>query len=699
MKSMIKVTLCAVALGSFSIAISRAASIAPILPTDINPTGFVAGIDFDDNSPTQAGFLGIPASNNKAYNVTHNGITFDIVVTNANLNNQNRDRGTAGDLIRDFEQWYGNTGTAIEFTLTLSGLDPSTDYDISVWHLNQGAGHNTLNFHNGSSSGFPLIGSSTTSGNSGNLETLQSGSTLTMTSDVSGEIVLTAVGSTADARVNINGIGVTYIGPSVPQQPLEFTEIDFDQVQDEITLTWKSNVGEVYGLYWSEDLQNFEANIDPEVPAASEGIRTTVGPFANPAPGASRLFFRLSDPDFNDPALTNVSGNNSTITIQFSEPMATVPASEISNYIVTPDGGSPISLSSVEFGEDGRTATLTTAAPMGLGTTFTVSFQNMTDKAGRALPPGATDTFATWDNNPNGVKVFILAGQSNMQGQGWHDDSTDNGIDEDGTIRKMIENDAGGTYDYLLDGNSDWVTRSDVHVYTVDGDRTGALTVGYGVNSTRTGAEYGFGWKVGDLITEDVLIIKTCWGGKSLMTDFRPPSAVEKRGGEVGFYYQEILTVAADVLENIGNYVPGYAGQGYQIAGFGWHQGWNDRVNSTAVAEYEENLVDFINDIRFDLSYPDLPFVVANTGIGGLSESNTNALALMQAQLNVGNDTLYPEFADNVVSIETRPFWREANVSPITSGGQGYHWNQNGETMFLIGDAMGEGMVDLIAAP
>jgi hypothetical protein len=138
MKSMIKVTLCAVALGSFSIAISRAASIAPILPTDINPTGFVAGIDFDDNSPTQAGFLGIPASNNKAYNLTHNGITFDIVVTNANLNNQNRDRVTAGDLIRDFEQWYGNTGTAIEFTLTLSGLDPSTDYDISVWHLNQG---------------------------------------------------------------------------------------------------------------------------------------------------------------------------------------------------------------------------------------------------------------------------------------------------------------------------------------------------------------------------------------------------------------------------------------------------------------------------------------------------------------------------------------------------------------------------------
>jgi hypothetical protein len=71
----------------------------------------------------------------------------------------------------------------------------------------------------------------------------------------------------------------------------------------------------------------------------------------------------------------------------------------------------------------------------------------------------------------------------------------------------------------------------------------------------------------------------------------------------------------------------------------------------------------------------------------------------MQAQLNVGNDTLYPEFADNVTSVETRPFWRDASISPITGGNQGFHWNQNGETMFLIGDAMGEGMVDLLSAP
>ena len=30
---------------------------------------------------------------------------------------------------------------------------------------------------------------------------------------------------------------------------------------------------------------------------------------------------------------------------------------------------------------------------------------------------------------------------------------------------------------------------------------------------------------------------------------------------------------------------------------------------------------------------------------------------------------------------------------------QGYHWNQNGESYYLIGDAMGQGMEGLLTAP
>jgi alpha-galactosidase len=52
----------------------------------------------------------------------------------------------------------------------------------------------------------------------------------------------------------------------------------------------------------------------------------------------------------------------------------------------------------------------------------------------------------------------------------------------------------------------------------------------------------------------------------------------------------------------------------------------------------------------------------------------------------------YPEFQGNVGLVSTRPFWRKKEVSPT---GQGYHWNTNAETYYLIGDAMGHAMKKL----
>jgi len=655
-----------------------------------------AGIDFDFGGPTtESGFLSVPATGAKDYNVTHNGITFDIDAKST-LGNQNRLRGSGADvnndLTTDFIQWYSREEDPIpEAAITLSGLLPTSEYQLSFYHFNNGAFQQPHSAYNGTvATGIPL-GTATVSSSVPNVDYI-------VASDSDGEMLITLTGN--NGRLTFNGMSVTYLGPAIEPQPLEITELIYNEETDEISVSWKSNPDETYGLYWSENLKDFQANISPTIPAAAEGIVTTFGPFPSPVPNAPTLFFRVGPPDFQDPAVSNVVGNNSTITINFSEVMAAASATDPSNFIVTPEGGSPITIASAVLNTDGTIVTLTTASPLGLGNSYTVGFQNLTDLAGRALPAITMGDFATWDNNPNGVKVFILAGQSNTQGHGWHDDRTPtNGIDEDGTIRKMIENDPNGTYDDLLDASNDWITLDDVQIFTVDGNRSGGLTVGYGVDSTKTGPEFGFGWQVTNTFAEDVLIIKTCWGGKSLKTDFRPPSAVQERGGEVGFYYEQMFTELSDVLANIGDYVPGYTGQGYEFKGFGWHQGWNDRVDQSAVNEYEDNLVDFINDVRSELGIAELPFVVANTGIGGPSEANTRALALMQAQLNVGDDTLYPEFADNVASIDTRPFWRDASVSPITSGNQGFHWNQNGETLFLIGEAMGEEMMNLVSQP
>ncbi|MFP6906941.1 MAG: hypothetical protein VCG02_17105, partial [Verrucomicrobiota bacterium] len=65
-----------------------------------------------------------------------------------------------------------------------------------------------------------------------------------------------------------------------------------------------------------------------------------------------------------------------------------------------------------------------------------------------------------------------------------------------------------------------------------------------------------------------------------------------------------------------------------------------------------------------------------------------------EAQLAVsGEKGKYLEFKDNVLTVETRDFWRTPEVSPRN---QGFHYNGNAETYMLVGDAMGRGMAHLL---
>ena len=54
----------------------------------------------------------------------------------------------------------------------------------------------------------------------------------------------------------------------------------------------------------------------------------------------------------------------------------------------------------------------------------------------------------------------------------------------------------------------------------------------------------------------------------------------------------------------------------------------------------------------------------------------------------------YAEFKGNVAFVGTKEFWRTAEESPSS---QGYHWNTNAETYYLIGEAMGQAMKKLLA--
>ncbi len=185
--------------------------------------------------------------------------------------------------------------------------------------------------------------------------------------------------------------------------------------------------------------------------------------------------------------------------------------------------------------------------------------------------------------------------------------------------------------------------------------------------------------------------------------DFRPPgagkpayslgekadAALAQDPAIIGKYYRETIALTKATLAHLNELVPGSDGR-YVLAGFGWHQGWNDRINDKFNAEYETNLAHFIRDIRKDLGAPGLPFVIAETGMTGPEEANARALSLMNAQAAVAE---LKEFKGNVAFVGTRAFWRPKEQSP---NAQGYHWNANAETHYLIGEAMGLAMKQLL---
>jgi len=101
--------------------------------------------------------------------------------------------------------------------------------------------------------------------------------------------------------------------------------------------------------------------------------------------------------------------------------------------------------------------------------------------------------------------------------------------------------------------------------------------------------------------------------------------------------------------------------------------------------------VNLIKDVRRDLKAPKLPVVIGEfTGPWGADCKEAAALAIRKAQKDAA---ARPEFAGTVKFVETHDFVRAEKDSPT---GEGYHEFKNGETYFLIGDALGKAMKELL---
>lgn len=292
------------------------------------------------------------------------------------------------------------------------------------------------------------------------------------------------------------------------------------------------------------------------------------------------------------------------------------------------------------------------------------------------------------------VKVFILAGQSNMEGQAVVDLDGKSYNEGKGTLKALLADPAKAPkLQHLRAADGKWTVRDDVWV-RYQRERgpllAGPLGVGFAVygGTHHFGPELQFGHVVGNALPNPVLLIKTAWGGKSLSKDFRPPSS----GGEVGPYYTKMIAEVRVALANLKTEFPSLDGAGHELAGFIWYHGWNDGVNpKTAVPEYEQNLVNLIRDVRKEFNAPKLPVVIGElTGPWVNAPPDWEKLRAAQAAA-----AKRPELGGNVAFAATRDFVRKPGDSPNPT--HGHHEFGNAETYFLVGDALGRAMVKLLA--
>jgi hypothetical protein len=252
-----------------------------------------------------------------------------------------------------------------------------------------------------------------------------------------------------------------------------------------------------------------------------------------------------------------------------------------------------------------------------------------------------------------------------------------------------------GKFPWLVDGEGKWTVRNDVYFQEARVAKDGKGSPLSATSNGKTiGPELGFGHVMGTFHDEQVLLIKTAMGNRALGYDFRPPSSgrTDPDSKWESLEYKLMIEGVRKTIDKIDKVVPGYKGQGYEIAGFVWWQGHKDSFTPGLIAEYEQNLVNLINDVRKEFKVPKMPAVVATVGFGGHNMAD-KFLRILEAQMAVGDTKKHPEFAGTVASVDTRDFWREVDESPRS---QDYHYNRNAETYMLVGDALGRAMVGLL---
>ena len=262
------------------------------------------------------------------------------------------------------------------------------------------------------------------------------------------------------------------------------------------------------------------------------------------------------------------------------------------------------------------------------------------------------------------LKVFILAGQSNMDGQANVSTIDFLGEDPDPARAALLKK-------FKPDGKT-LVTRDDVWV--ANGGVYDKLQPGFGGRKnydklgSNIGPEYAFGYFMGEALEEQVLLIKYGPGGQSLYVNFRPPSAgmphaKGMKPEDVGSQYRVAGRLRSRDLKNLKKHFPAYDEKaGYEIAGFVWFQGYNDMFDETAP-----------QGIRQEPGLPDQgpaqgvqgPGHEGGRGRDGRQRrATTKSASRRTSATGSASMNTVPEFKGNVKAIETAPLLHPESRGP-----------------------------------
>ena len=342
------------------------------------------------------------------------------------------------------------------------------------------------------------------------------------------------------------------------------------------------------------------------------------------------------------------------------------------------------------------------------------------------------------DDDAKKIKVFVLLGQSNMVGMG-----KVNGADQDGTLEHAVR--TKNLYQYLIDDNQEWKEVVDPRVRNF-------FTMGSGMNdkgvkkndllsiqhSSTIGVEIGIGCVVGKWLeskichngiddpdggTEDILLLKSCIGNRSLGWDLLPPGSksfeyTDEKDGKTyvyagykespsrwekgtepvptdwyaGLQYDGDIARAKEVLANLPKYIPGATDSTtYEVAGFFWWQGDKDRYDKAYAIHYKTNLEHLIEQLRIEFSAPNAKFVLATLGQTSKDtqeKTSETERSIFNAQMDVPKKTKYN---GNVACVYSKPFCH--------GGASNSHYKKNAETYMDVGLAMGRAMIGLLDDP